>query len=190
MNTSIRSIAAAAGAAIVGAGALYLYGSEKGQARRKEVRDKGIHAAHRLEQWRERVTSEARARVRGIVEEATAPVADRGTTDERLLERIRSVIGHQVHRIQDVSISVASGVVTLSGKVRSDEHDRVLRATRHVRGIREVRDELVALPIDAPEETCSSHGLRWIAPAGVALATAAGIAFAATHRATGSESQR
>ena len=60
----------------------------------------------------------------------------------QLAERVRAALGHQSDHMRTLEVVVQDGVVTLRGAVPTDELQRVLRAARKVRGVREVRDEL------------------------------------------------
>jgi uncharacterized membrane protein len=59
-----------------------------------------------------------------------------------LHERVRSAIGRAVSHPGSISVTTFEGRVTLSGQVLAGEVGDLIRQVKHVRGVREVRNEL------------------------------------------------
>jgi hyperosmotically inducible protein len=71
------------------------------------------------------------------------------SADAALAERVEQVLAAEQPPLAGVAVSVANGVVALSGRVPSDaERDRAERAARSVDGVRDVRNELAV--VEAP----------------------------------------
>jgi hyperosmotically inducible protein len=68
------------------------------------------------------------------------------SADAALAERVEQVLAAERPPLGGVVVSVANGVVALSGRVPTDaERERAERAARRVDGVREVRNELAVV---------------------------------------------
>jgi len=65
-------------------------------------------------------------------------------SDSVLTQRVRAKLGRYVSHPRSITVEARDGNVALSGGVLEHEHDRVLAATRMVRGVRSIDDELIA----------------------------------------------
>ena len=67
--------------------------------------------------------------------------------DEALGDRVRARLHRLVSRPEAVQVSVANGVVTLSGIVAAAEFDRLVSGVLRTRGVQDLNDKLDVRPI-------------------------------------------
>ncbi len=101
-----------------------------------------------------------RAGLRGMFRRLVGAAAEEGehlleaagleehTPDPLLVQRIRSEIGHIVAHAHDIGVEVHHGHVVLSGAVRRNEIDNVLRRTWSVKGVKDVLNRLEVRPLE------------------------------------------
>jgi nucleoside-diphosphate-sugar epimerase/osmotically-inducible protein OsmY len=135
-----------------GATLMYLLDPERGRRRRAYLRDQAVHAAHAvgdapgsIARGLNKHTRDLRNRVRGAATEASARLRDEEVTDEVLVARVRSKMGHVSHHAQRVDVRAQSGRVILSGAVGAGELKRLLTSIGRVRGVRDVENRLEVL---------------------------------------------
>ena|SRR5436190_13340138 len=171
MTRKVGALAAGMG---LGAGLMYFLDPDRGGRRRTHARNQMIHASHA-------VRDNARAQLLAL-QHVAADVDDRV-----LAERIRAILGHVVTHAHALALEVSKGVVTVSGPVLREEIHRVIKALKHVPGVRRVVNALEAHP--APRRMPGlAHDARlaWVRDRGVtarrvatALAGAASLALVA-----------
>jgi hypothetical protein len=84
-----------------------------------------------------------RNRAQGVVAEIRSLLRHDGrTSDEVLLQRVRSRIGEITGRAGAIDVTVSDGRVTLRGPVLRSEVDRLLARVRGVRGVQQVDSQL------------------------------------------------
>lgn len=110
--------------ALCGSGLMYLMDPQKGEERRKAVKDT-VGALFGRSTTRKAAVEEPH-------------VAD----DQVLVERIRAEIGHVISYPRDIEIYASSGRVLVSGKISGDEAEQLLECVRQVKGVVEVDDDL------------------------------------------------
>ena len=136
-----QGIALLAGVGI-GAALMYLLDPHRGTARRAQLIDRtgGMirSARHDVEVARRDLSH----RVHGAAAEVRARFEEEAVDDEQLTERVRAELGHHANSIRRVDVAAHDGRVTLSGIVRPEEHDRLVSAARHVRGVEDIEDRL------------------------------------------------
>jgi uncharacterized membrane protein len=131
---------------VVGAGAMYLLDPDRGARRRSLLRDRGVHAGHKLGDGLAATARDARNRTLGAAAELRSRFRHDEADDEVLHERIRSAIGRVVSHPSAITVVVADGRVTLTGPVLTDEVDALVKEVEGVRGVRDVRNELQMHP--------------------------------------------
>lgn len=142
------------GGACAGGAAMFLLDPAQGRRRRVELRDRtrrlaraGVEALGRSAR---RAAHDARGLGWRLGRRWMGPV-----TDDILVERVKSQIGHAVHRGSKVEIAVRDGRVTLSGPVLCGEVRRLLRRVSRIPGVAEVVNELEAWPQPCEEAPAS-----------------------------------
>ena len=127
---------------VVGASAMYLLDPDRGARRRSLLRDRGVHAGHKLSDGLAATARDARNRTRGTA----AALRSRFRTDEPgedvLHERVRSAIGRAVSHPSAITVVATGDRVTLTGEVLADEVESLIQTVAQVRGVSEVRNEL------------------------------------------------
>lgn len=127
---------------VVGAGAMYLLDPDRGARRRSLLRDRGVHAGHKLGDGLAATARDARNRTRGTAAALRARFRTEEPGEEVLHERVRSAIGRVVSHPGAVTVVVTADRVTLTGQVLADEVDELIQTVAQVRGVSEVRNEL------------------------------------------------
>jgi uncharacterized membrane protein/osmotically-inducible protein OsmY len=128
--------------ASLGAGLMYLLDSANGARRRARLRDLCAHLSHQTSQAAATTSRDARKRLQGYAASLRNLALREDIDDEVLKERVRSTLGHYVSHSHAIHVAAAAGVVTLKGTILDNEATGLLRAIRHVRGVKAVIDEL------------------------------------------------
>lgn len=143
MNKAAAIFAGVAGVALGGA-VMYFTDPERGRRRRAIVRDKVTGAWNDTTEAVGKRSRDVANRARGVAASARSTVrrgAERAS-DEKLVKRVRSRIGHVVSHPRAIEVSAHEGRVTLSGSVLADEAGGLIRETSGVRGVEEVEHRL------------------------------------------------
>lgn len=127
---------------VVGAGAMYLLDPDRGARRRSLLRDRGVHAGHKLGDGLAATARDARNRTRGVAAELRSRFKPDQVDDDVLHERVRSAIGRVVSHPGAVTVIVTADRVTLTGHVLAGEVDALTDRVGQIRGVAEVRNEL------------------------------------------------
>ncbi|HYF38570.1 MAG TPA: SRPBCC family protein [Gemmatimonadales bacterium] len=127
---------------VVGAGAMYLLDPDRGARRRSLLRDRGVHAGHKLGDGLAATARDARNRTRGTAAALRARFRTDAAGEEVLHERVRSAIGRVVSHPGAITVVVTGDRITLTGQVLADEVDELIHTVGQVRGVSEVRNEL------------------------------------------------
>jgi osmotically-inducible protein OsmY len=132
-------------ALLAGAGLMYLLDPDRGARRRALVRDKAVHARHKLGGFGA-TTRDLRNRARGTLAGLRSRWRQEDVGDEILHERVRSAVGRVVSHPGAIEADVFAGRVTLRGPVLQGELDDLLAAVSQVPGVSEVTNELEVHP--------------------------------------------
>jgi uncharacterized membrane protein len=126
----------------LGVGLMYLADPGRGARRRAAVRDTAVHALHRGGHAAGTTGRDLRNRTRGLWAKARSRFRRDDVDDARLVDRVRAELGRAVSHPRAIVVTAEAGRVTLCGPVLAHEVDRVLAATRKVRGVAAVNDRL------------------------------------------------
>jgi len=127
---------------VLGAGAMYLFDPDRGARRRSLLRDRGVHAGHKLSDGLSATTQDARNRLRGTAAELRARFRHEMVADEILHERVRSAIGRAVAYPGAVRVTATQGRITLQGEVLEDDVEDLIKQVEGVRGVDDVENQL------------------------------------------------
>jgi len=130
------------GAVGLGAALMYFLDPDRGKRRRALVRDKVEAAGNKASDYAEKMGRDIRNRAYGMVAETKALFQHEEVTDEVLADRVRAKLGRYHVHTGAIEVSTHEGIVTLTGPILADELTTVLRATRFVRGVRDVNNQL------------------------------------------------
>jgi osmotically-inducible protein OsmY len=140
-----------------GAAAMYLLDPQTGRRRRALVRDRGVGAAHDLQDSVRRTGRDAANRVRGRVAETKSHMAGEPVDDDMLHDRIRAKLGHLMDRPATVEVKVAGGHVVLSGEAPDDEAAALARYVSGMQGVSDVENRLSAQSPAASGQGPATH---------------------------------
>jgi uncharacterized membrane protein len=123
---------------------------------------------------------DARNRAVGAVASTRAVLHRDTASDEKLVARVRSRLGHVVAHPHAMDVSVSGGHVVVAGPIMRGQRERVIREVRRVRGVRgvtaQLREEDEAIVRRASSEIAQE---RWI-PSLRAAASITGVAAIAS----------
>lgn len=137
-----RGIMSLAGAAGLGAAAMYFLDPARGTRRRRMVADKVAHTRHVVDDGIRTTRQDLRNRAIGMSAKARRRLTVDDASDEVVAERVRADLGRVVSHPGAIDVSVQEGRAILSGDVLTDEAEKLLRHTRTVRGVQEIVDWL------------------------------------------------
>lgn len=137
-RSAFQAVGFGAACACAGSLAAYFLDPNQGRTRRARLRDKAVHATHRLNRGVGVVARDCGNRSRGVVAGVRYKVDGRKVGDEVLHERVRAELGRYVRHPHAVDVSVEDHVVKLSGDVRADEDQRARHAVAKIPGVQEV----------------------------------------------------
>lgn len=127
----------------LGAGLMFLLDPRQGGARRALVRDKSVGALSDVEEALAVGKRDLFHRAEGVVARLFARPTHEPVSEDVLVERVRARLGHVCDHARAIAVkSKGDGVIELKGPVLADEAERVLGAVAHVRGVREIDDDL------------------------------------------------
>ena len=134
--------AALVGGVGLGAALMYFFDPDRGKRRRALVRDKFEAAGNKASCYAGKMGRDIRNRAYGMASETKSLFRHEDVTDEVLVDRVRARLGRYPVHIGSIDVGAHNGVVTLSGPILAREEPQVLRATRFVRGVKEVNNQL------------------------------------------------
>jgi len=160
-----------------GAGLMYLCDPKRGRVRRGRLIAEFSRFIRRDENRMAKRTKDLLNRAGGMAAEAVSALTEeKPVTDEVLIERVRSRMGHIVSHPHEVQVNAKDGVVTLEGLVTHAERRRFREEAGAIPGVKRVKDRLTTRSLLAP-------GLLMGLAAGLALLGKTGASR--THPASG-----
>jgi uncharacterized membrane protein len=126
----------------LGAGVMYWADPRSGRARRAHVREKAWHLILGVGDALEVVARDMAHRARGLVFKLRSRFHEEDVDDVTLEARVRSALGRVCSHPGTIRVSCRHGRVELKGPVLASEVKHVLTQVRHVRGVREIDDDL------------------------------------------------
>jgi osmotically-inducible protein OsmY len=130
------------GAVGIGAALMYFFDPDRGKRRRALVRDKVESAGNKATVYAEQMGRDIRNRAYGVVAETKSILRGEEVSDDVLVERVRAKLGRYPAQLGAIDVQANDGTVTLRGPILATELPRVLRATKFVRGVRAVDNQL------------------------------------------------
>jgi uncharacterized membrane protein len=142
--------------AVTGALAMYFLDPQAGRRRRARTRDKMHHARRKLREAYHVTARDTAHRIWGLAAETQRVLRREPVSDEVLRGRVRATLGRYVSHPHAVHVAVSHGWVTLSGPILAHEVHPLLRAVKHVAGVRGIDNHLE--PHDEPGNIPSLQG--------------------------------
>ncbi len=125
-----------------GAGLMYFLDPGRGARRRADAALRAGRVVHDVETTVEAGARDLRQRASGLAHEARARVSQHEASDDVIAERLRAKLGRLTAHARAVEVTVKAAHATISGPILAEEHARVLRGLRLVRGVKGVEDRL------------------------------------------------
>ncbi len=130
----------------LGALAMYFLDPDAGRRRRARTRD-GVRHAVKVANEAGKVTMRDTAqRAQGLIASTRQLFNNVEVSDEKLVERVRAALGRVVSHPHAIEAFADRGHVDLTGPILAHEVRPLLRAVRHVPGVRGVSDHLAVYP--------------------------------------------
>lgn len=146
-STLYCSIAGFAAGIGFGASIMYLLDPDRGNRRRAQVKDQMLASARDAAQGARSQVNDLRNRSKGKVHEWGRRVGpDSNVDDEKLVARVRSVLGHRASNPSVIEVTSKDQEVTLHGPILAHEVDDLLHAVRAVPGVRRLDNRLEIHP--------------------------------------------
>jgi len=135
-----RYAATGIGTLLLGAAAMYLLDPQRGRTRRTRIIEQATSIVRQTGRSACQLGKDIRNRGMGYAYEAKAwAETEDAVSAEKLLQRIRSEIGHVVSHSGAIQVMTDNqGRVTLHGKVLASEADRLLSTVKGVSGVNEL----------------------------------------------------
>ena len=135
------------GSAIIGVGLMFLLDPQRGRTRRAKLRDKGRHFCFALPKCKvarqaKRLASFVPDRGRGMLAHLKAKMGEEPVSDDVLIKRVRSRLGHVSPHLGRIQVTAREGEVTLTGSLAELERRPLVEAALHVPGVKHVTDHL------------------------------------------------
>lgn len=141
----------------VGAALMYFFDPDRGRRRRALVRDKVESAGNKAQDYAEKMGRDLSNRAYGMFAETKSILRGEGVTDSVLADRVRAKLGRYAGNMGAIDVQANDGTITLSGPISATELPTILRATKFVRGVKAVDNQL-SVRTEAPNETSSQAG--------------------------------
>ena len=137
MHTNDMIVAASIGAAL-----MYLLDPDRGKARRARLRDRGLHSLRGG--WRASVHAARGAanHGQGLISEIRAKMWTERPSDDLLVERVRSEMGHVIRHPRRLAVTADAGWVSLRGDILPDEKGALIDAIKDIPGVFGIDDHL------------------------------------------------
>ena len=126
----------------VGAALMYFLDPDRGRRRRALVRDKVEAAGNKAQDYAEQMGRDLGNRAYGMFAETKSILRGEGVTDNVLVDRVRAKLGRYPTQLGAVGVEVNDGIVTLRGPILASELETILGATKYVRGVKGVDNQL------------------------------------------------
>jgi len=143
MNNDRRSsyVPMVAGA-LSGAVAMYFLDPRLGHRRRVLVRDQIRHLARAALNYGTGAAIDLFQRTRGLGYEIVRAYRNLPVSDDVLVARVRSLLGHHLPQMGMIEVTAAGDEVTLSGPIAQSHLQTALRAAAQAPGVRLVHNQL------------------------------------------------
>src|SRR5438067_8691736 len=128
----------------LGAASMYYLDPQQGRRRRALLRDQLVHAGRLLREGRRVTARDLVNRSTGVWAEAMRWLRAEPGSDAGLVERVRAKLGRVVSHPHAVRVSAHDGTIELTGPILAREVGPLLERVRHVSGVREVHNGLIA----------------------------------------------
>ncbi len=126
----------------IGAFAMYFLDSQSGRRRRARTGDRLARVARQLNEAGKVTARDTAHRAYGLMANTRRLFQRDEVSDEVLVERVRAALGRVVSHPHAIEVNANCGHVRLDGPILSREVRPLIRAVRHVAGVRGLDDRL------------------------------------------------
>jgi len=134
-----------------GAGLMYLCDPNRGRARRSRLAGEFLGFIRRDENRMAKRAKDVLNRVGGLAAEAVSALTEEeSVTDEVLVARVRTRLGHVLSHPHEVKVRADNGVVTLEGKLTHAERRLLREEVKAIPGVKRIDYRLKARSSFAP----------------------------------------
>ncbi|MDA8094942.1 MAG: BON domain-containing protein [Betaproteobacteria bacterium] len=128
----------------VGAGLMYFFDPDRGHARRTMVRERTSSTMRSAGDAISKRSRNIGNRIKGIAHDTRTLLKreSEAPSDELLMQRVRSEIGHWVANAQAVEVLANQGRVVLNGIVEEGEMRKLLDHVKNIRGVVDIESHL------------------------------------------------
>jgi osmotically-inducible protein OsmY len=144
----------------LGAGAMYFFDNREGARRRSVFRDKLLSAFGHMSDKLSKQGRNLMNRTRGLAYEMRSGMSREQVDDKTLTERIRAQIGRYVDNAGAIVVECNEGNVILRGPIMASQLNGLLKATRGVRGVNNVDNQLDVSAMGGAASAESMRGAR------------------------------
>jgi osmotically-inducible protein OsmY len=123
---------------------MYLMDPEKGDERRAALRDQFTKFMNTATQKTEAVIEQISDRAQGVAAETKRKLSTEEVSDEVMVARVRSAMGHVLTNAHEVEVLANQGLITLTGSVPSAETDTLINTIKALPGVHGVENRLEA----------------------------------------------
>jgi uncharacterized membrane protein len=126
----------------VAAAFAYYWDPDLGRRRRSLVRDQLLHAFSKTGRAIDTTFRDVEHRLYGTYAELRGCLKGRDTSDEVVVDRVRSKMGRYVSHPSSLAVVARDGIVTLRGPILTHEVDDFLTAMKSIPGVVDIIDQL------------------------------------------------
>lgn len=123
---------------------MYLMDPEKGNERRAKLRDQVTKFMNKATTQTEALIEQISDRAQGAAAEATRKLSTEDVSDEVMVARVRSAMGHVLTNAQEVEVMANQGLITLTGSVPNAESEALINTIKALPGVHGVDNRLEA----------------------------------------------
>jgi osmotically-inducible protein OsmY len=123
---------------------MYLMDPEKGNERRATLRDQFSKFMNRATTQTETLIGQISDRAQGVAAETKRKLSTEEVSDEVMVARVRSAMGHVLTNAHEVEVMANQGLITLTGSVPSAETETLIATVKALPGVHGVENRLEA----------------------------------------------
>ena len=123
---------------------MYLMDPEKGEQRRLTLREQFGKFMNQATTKTEALIGQISDRAQSVAAEATLKLSTEEVSDEVMVARVRSAMGHVLTNAHEVEVLAKQGLITLTGSVPSAETETLISTIKALPGVHGVENRLEA----------------------------------------------
>ena len=141
MNRQIRKLIMGT---LGSAALMYLMDPDKGNERRATLRDQFTKFMNQATTRTESLIEQISDRAQGVAAETKRKLSTEEISDEVMVARVRSAMGHVLTNAHEVEVMANQGLITLTGSVPGAETETLISTIKALPGVHGVENRLEA----------------------------------------------